>query len=184
MIHGRGANSQDILQLSSHLNVQEFALFAPQAAGNTWYPYSFLAEPEKNEAQLSSAIDLLEELLKDLNSKGISSENIFILGFSQGACLSLEFAARNAQKFGGIVAFTGGLIGDKLIAENYSGDFQNTPVFISTGDPDPHVPVSRVQESEKLYREMNANVTVKIYKNRPHTISQEEVDLANQLIFK
>lgn len=184
MIHGRGGNAQDILSLSGHLNVKDFALIAPQATGNTWYPYSFLAEPEKNEPQLSSAIDLLDELLKEIKSEGISSENIFILGFSQGACLTLEFAARNAQKFGGIVAFTGGLIGDKLTTESYSGDFNTSPVFISTGDPDPHVPVERVQETKKLYKELNANVTVKIYNNRPHTISQEEIDLANQLVFK
>lgn len=184
MIHGRGGNAQDILSLSGHLNVKDFALFAPQATGNTWYPYSFLAEPEKNEPQLSSAIDLLDELLKNIKSEGISSENIFILGFSQGACLTLEFAARNAQKFGGIVAFTGGLIGDRLNTESYSGDFNSSQVFISTGDPDPHVPVERVQETEKLYKELNANVTVKIYNNRPHTISQEEIDLANQLVFK
>lgn len=184
MIHGRGGNAQDILSLSGHLNVKDFALFAPQATENTWYPYSFLAEPEKNEPQLSSAIDLLDELLKEIKSEGISSENIFILGFSQGACLTLEFAARNAQKFGGIVAFTGGLIGDKLNTKNYSGDFNSSQVFISTGDPDPHVPVERVQETKKLYKELNANVTVKIYNNRPHTISQEEIDLANQLVFK
>lgn len=184
MIHGRGGNAQDILSLSGHLNVKDFALFAPQATGNTWYPYSFLAEPEKNEPQLSSAIDLLDELLKEIKSEGISSENIFILGFSQGACLTLEFAARNAQKFGGIVAFTGGLIGDKLNTKSYSGDFNGTPVFISTGDPDPHVPVERVQETEKLYKDLNANVRVKIYNNRPHTISQGEIDLANQLVFK
>lgn len=184
LIHGRGGNAQDILNLAGHLNVQDFALFAPQATGNTWYPNSFLAEPEKNEPQLSSAIKILENLLKEINSEGISSENIFILGFSQGACLTLEFAARNAEKFGGIVAFTGGLIGDTIYKERYTGNFSNTPVFIGTGDPDPHVPVKRVQESAKLFEEKNAAVTVKIYNNRPHTISQEEIDLANQLIFK
>lgn len=184
MIHGRGANAPDILGLANHLNVADFALLAPQATNNTWYPYSFLAKPEQNEPWLSSALDLLKELVDEVVGKGISEENIYFLGFSQGACLTLEFTARNAKKYGGIVAFTGGLIGDKIYEENYSGDFEGTPVFLSTGNPDPHVPLERIEESKVILEKMNADLQVKVYENRPHTILQEEIDLANQLIFK
>jgi phospholipase/carboxylesterase len=147
MVHGRGADARDILGLASHLNVSEFALLAPEATNNTWYPYSFLAKPEQNEPWLSSALNLLKYAIEEALSQGIATENIYFLGFSQGACLTLEFVTRNAQKFGGVVAFTGGLIGDKVNTENYSGNFNGTPIFIGTGNPDPHVPLERVNES-------------------------------------
>jgi len=141
MIHGRGADARDILGLASHLNVSEYALLAPEATNNTWYPHSFMAKPEQNEPWLSSALDLLKEMVDDVTKEGIIPGNIYFLGFSQGACLTLEFVARHAQKFGGIAAFTGGLIGDKIRLDNYSGDFNDTSVFLGTGNPDPHVPV-------------------------------------------
>lgn len=184
MIHGRGGNASDILSLASHLNVEEYALFAPQATGNTWYPQSFLAKPAQNEPGLSSALEVVKELVQEIKSRGISSEDIYLLGFSQGACLTLEFAAQNAAKYGGITAFTGGLIGDRLYNENYTGNFGGTPVFIGSGNPDAHVPVERVRDTAEILEKMGAEVTVKIYDNRPHTISQEEVELANKLIFK
>ena len=119
MLHGRGGSAEDILSLSSYLEVKDFALLAPQATNNTWYPYSFLSPPSQNEPWLSSALSLLKDLLSDIYSKGISPGNIYFAGFSQGACLTLEFVTRNANKYGGVVAFTGGLIGDKIIEENY-----------------------------------------------------------------
>ncbi len=183
MIHGRGGNAGDILAFSEHLNVKDFALLAPQATGHSWYPYSFLAIPAQNEPWLSSAINVLNDVVKDIVSKGIRKENIYFLGFSQGACLMLEFVTRHATKYGGMVAFTGGLIGDKIYAENYSGDFAGTLVFMATGDPDPHVPVERVNESAAILEKMNAVVTKKIYKNRGHTISKDEISLANKIIF-
>lgn len=183
MIHGRGGSAEDILSMAGYLQVRDYALLAPQAKGHTWYPYSFLAPPEQNEPGLSSALEVLTELEKDLNNQGISSDRIYFLGFSQGACLTLEYVTRSAKRYGGVVAFTGGLIGDKLYSENYRGDFENTPVFIGTSDPDPHVPVDRVRATEKVLQEMNADATVKIYKNMGHTISQDEVDQANSLIF-
>src|SRR5215216_4718383 len=118
MLHGRGGSAEDILSFASYLNVKDFTLLAPQATNNTWYPYSFLAPPSQNEPWLSSALDLLKDLLDDLYSKGIPPENIFFSGFSQGACLTLEFVARNANKYGGVAAFTGGLIGDKIYKGN------------------------------------------------------------------
>ena len=183
MIHGRGANALDILGLASHLNVAEYALLAPQATNNTWYPYSFMAKPEQNEPWLSSALDLLQAVVDDIIKQGIAAENIYFLGFSQGACLTLEFVTRHAKKYGGIVAFTGGLIGDQLKLENYKGNFDGTPIFIGTGNPDPHVPLDRVENSQRLLEEMNANVTVQVHEGRPHTISQDEIDQANALVF-
>jgi phospholipase/carboxylesterase len=183
MLHGRGGSAEDILSLSSYLNVNDFTLLAPQATNHTWYPYSFLAPPSQNEPWLSSAVDLLKELLEELKSKGIATENIFFLGFSQGACLALEFVTRNADKYGGVVAFTGGLIGDKIYSENYKGDFQDTPVFIGSSDPDAHVPVERVYATTNILKGMNAVVTEKIYLNMGHTINQDEIDNANKIVF-
>lgn len=184
MIHGRGGSAEDILTLSNYLEVKDYALIAPQATGSTWYPYSFLMPPAQNEPWLSSALSVLKEITADVVADGISHENIYFLGFSQGACLTLEFVTRNADKYGGVVAFTGGLIGDKIYPENYTGSFANTPVFIGTSNPDPHVPVERVKASEKILQEMGADIKVNIYNNMGHTISQDEINLANELVFR
>ena len=184
MIHGRGGSAEDILSLAGHLQVKDFALLAPQATGNTWYPYSFMAPPVQNEPWLSSALAVLKEVVNDVIAQGVPAEKIYFLGFSQGACLTLEFATRNATKYGGVAAFTGGLIGDKIYRENYKGDFNGTPVFIGTSDPDPHVPVERVYATTNILKSMNAAVTEKIYDNMGHTISQDEIELANKLVFK
>lgn len=183
MLHGRGANAEDILSMADYLNVQTFTLLAPQATGNTWYPNSFLAPPYTNEPWLSSAISLIEDITDDITAKGIDYNHIFFLGFSQGACLTLEYVTRNAKRYGGVVAFTGGLIGDRIYEQNYTGDFGSTPVFIGTSDPDPHVPVQRVHDSVKILKEMNAQVTEKIYKNMGHTINEDEIEIVNNLIF-
>lgn len=184
MIHGRGASAEDILGIANYLKVDDFALLAPQATNNTWYPYSFLVPPSQNEPWLSSAIDLLNDIVSDLKKNKIDSKNIYFLGFSQGACLTLEYVTRNAAEYGGVIAFTGGLIGDKIYTENYKGDFSGTPVFIGTSDPDPHVPVERVNATEMILAKMNAQVTKKIYKNMGHTINQEEIDHANRILNK
>ena len=183
MLHGRGASAQDILRLTPYLNIEEFAVLAPQATNNTWYPYSFLVSRTQNEPWLSSALDLITEIVKDINDAGIPKNQIYFLGFSQGACLTLEYITRNATKWGGAVAFTGGLIGDKIYPESYKGDFEGTPVFIGTSNPDPHVPVDRVKETTVFLQKMNASVTEKIYQNMGHTISEDEIDKANQLVF-
>lgn len=182
-IHGRGGSAEEITSLSSFLEIKKFALLAPQATNSTWYPYSFLAPPKQNEPWLSSALQLVKELVNDVVAKGVPTENIYFLGFSQGACLTLEFVTRNANKYGGVVAFTGGLIGDKIYSENYAGDFQNTPIFIGTSNPDPHVPVERVYATTNILKNMNADVTEKIYNNMGHTINQDEIDRANKLVF-
>jgi phospholipase/carboxylesterase len=184
LVHGRGASAEDILFLADELNVEDYALLAPRARGNSWYPYSFLAPPAQNEPYLSSALQTLEELVDDVKASGITPENIFFLGFSQGACLTLEFVARHAARYGGVVGLTGGLIGDKLYVDNYKGDFQGTPVFLGTSHPDPHVPVERVHATTMLLKQLNANVTEQVYENMGHTISQQEIDFVNRIIFK
>jgi phospholipase/carboxylesterase len=184
LLHGRGASAGDILGLADHLKVNDFALIAPQATQYTWYPYSFLAPPSQNEPWLSSAIGIIDGLVTELNTRGIRDENIYFAGFSQGACLTLEFITRYARRWGGAIAFTGGLIGDTLYRENYKGDFAGTPVFIGTSDPDPHVPVERVEASVEQLRSMNADVTIHIYKGMGHTINADEIAKANALVLK
>ena len=183
MIHGRGGSAKDILSLASHLEVNDFALLAPQAANSSWYPYSFMAPISQNEPWLSSALSLIEEAFNDVIAQGISEENIYFTGFSQGACLTLEFVTRNAARFGGVAAFTGGLIGDRIYPEHYKGDFKNTPIFVGSSNPDPHVPVERVYDTTNILKTMNASVTEKIYENMGHTISQDEIELANKKVF-
>lgn len=183
LLHGRGGSAADIISLAGYLDVADYAILAPQATGNTWYPNSFLAPPAQNEPWLSSALQLINQVVLQLHAKDIPVEDIYFAGFSQGACLTLEFVARNAARYGGVVAFTGGLIGDQLYPGNYVGDFGGTPIFIGTSNPDPHVPVERVQASAQLLEAMHANVTVKVYPGMGHTISQDEVDEANRLVF-
>ncbi len=183
MIHGRGATAESILTLVPHLNLANYAILAPQANRNTWYPFGFMASDEGNNVALKESISVLKETWGEIEAAGISSENTVLLGFSQGACLSLEFAARNGQKLGGVVAFTGGLIGEQLRSENYSGDFQGTPIFIGSSDRDFHVPADRIEESGKLLRKMGADVTIKLFDDPDHTIREEEIDWANHNIF-
>ncbi|MEP6615106.1 MAG: dienelactone hydrolase family protein, partial [Ginsengibacter sp.] len=179
MLHGRGASSEDILSIAPNLNVSDYALIAPQAPGNTWYPYSFLSPPQQNEPFLTAALTFIKQILDDLLAKGMKKENIYFLGFSQGACLTLEFVTRNANRYGGVAAFTGGLIGDKIDTRNYKGDFEDTPVFIGSSNPDPHVPVERVYATTNILKSMNAVVTEKIYQNMGHTINQDEIEKVN-----
>lgn len=183
MVHGRGGSAQDILSLASYLAVADYALLAPQARSSTWYPLSFMVPPAQNEPGLSSALHLLKDLVADIKNQGIPEEGIYFLGFSQGACLTLEFVTRNAARYGGIVAFTGGLIGDRIYKENYKGDFAGTPVFIGTSNPDPHVPVERVETTTKILQSMNAAVSLQVYPGMGHTISADEIEQANRLIF-
>lgn len=183
-IHGRGASATDILSLGEHLNLTDAAFFAPQASNNSWYPYSFMAPVKDNQPALDSALAVIKELVTDIENAGIPQEKIYFAGFSQGACLTLEYISRNAAKYGGAVAFTGGLIGKEINMQNYKGSFKQMPVLITTGDPDPHVPVSRVELSKGLIEKMNAHVTVKIYPGRPHTITKPEIELARKLVFE
>jgi len=183
LVHGRGATAADILSLADDLPVEDYALLAPQATGRSWYPYSFLEPPIRNQPWLGSALDLLAVVVGDVLAAGIRQERIYFAGFSQGACLTLEFVTRNPMRYGGVAAFTGGLIGDRIYKENYTGDFAGTPFFIGTGDRDPHVPVERVHATVGLLREMGAVVTEKVYPGRPHTIVEDELAQAGKIVF-
>lgn len=182
LLHGRGGSAADIISLKNTLNLEGMAIYAPQATNNSWYPYSFMAPVSQNQPALDSALELIGEVVREIGAAGIPAEQIYFAGFSQGACLALEFTARNATRYGGVIALTGGLIGQELDEANYPGDFGGTPVFISTGDPDPHVPVSRVKESIAVLERMHAFVTYSIYPGRQHTISGDEIKLVNKNI--
>jgi phospholipase/carboxylesterase len=182
LVHGRGGSPEDILSLADALHVDDYALFAPQAAAHSWYPYSFMAPLSSNEPWLSSALGVLGQLVTHIGSKGIRADRTWFMGFSQGACLVLEYLARNAERYGGAAAFTGGLIGDRIYPQHYRGDFGGTPIFIGTGDPDPHVPVRRVFDTVSLLKGMNAAVTEKVYPGMGHTISGDELKMASRLV--
>ncbi|MBL7769191.1 MAG: dienelactone hydrolase family protein [Flavipsychrobacter sp.] len=182
LLHGRGASAASILSLQEYLDLEGFALLAPEATNHTWYPYSFMAPVEQNEPWLSSAIELIAELVADCKAAGIPESGIHFLGFSQGACLTLEFAARNAARYGSVTAFTGGLIGEKINRDNYAGAFIETPVFIGCSDRDMHVPVERVYASTNILTEMGAKVIEKIYPGMGHTINEDEISIVNSIL--
>lgn len=184
MVHGRGAGAEDILSLAGELRRPELAYLAPQAAGHTWYPYSFLAPMERNEPGLSSGLEVLGHLLAHLESAGIPAERTVLLGFSQGACLASEFAARNARRYGGVVAFSGGLIGPPGTPRDYPGSFAGTPVFLGCSDRDPHIPRERVAESRDVFRRMGAKVTERIYPAMGHTVNEDELEFVRDLLEK
>ncbi|MDT3401535.1 alpha/beta hydrolase [Mucilaginibacter terrae] len=183
MLHGRGGTAANIMSLAAELNVKDFAIYAPQATNSSWYPYSFMAPDGQNQPALNSALQVINQLVEQIKADGIPADKIYFLGFSQGACLTLEYITRNAQRFGGAVAFTGGLIGEQLTPANYQGDFNTTPVLITTGNPDPHVPLTRVEESVEILKQHGANVILKVYPGRPHTISMDEIELAKEVVF-
>jgi len=183
LLHGRGGSAADILSLARYLPVADYALLAPQATGHTWYPQSFLAPPAHNEPYLTAALAAVDGAVALAGSHGIGTENVYLLGFSQGACLTLEYAARHATRYGGVVAFTGGLLGDRLYLDNYAGDFAGTPCLLASADPDPHVPAARVRASTALLTTLGATVTEQITPGMGHTITPQELALASELIF-
>ena len=182
MVHGRGATAESILTLAEEVGQPELAYVAPQAPGFSWYPFSFMAPIEQNEPHLSSALRTLDEVLAELAAAGIPPERTVLLGFSQGACLSLEFAARHAQRFGGVVALSGGLIGPPGTSRDYAGSLDETPVFLGCSDRDPHIPAERVHESAEVFRRMGARVTERIYPGLGHTVNQDELSWVADLL--
>jgi predicted esterase len=181
LLHGRGAAAQDILSLGPAL-AEGAAYLAPQAGNHTWYPNSFLAPRDSNEPYLSSALRKVRSLVEDLNAQGVGSERIVICGFSQGACLASEFAATHPQRYAAVIAFTGGLIGPLGTDVSHTGNLAATPVFLGSGDPDPHVPWERVAETAEVLRTMGASVTLQHYPGMPHTISPAELKSARAMI--
>lgn len=175
MTHGRGATAESILSLATSLGVEDLAIFAPQAAGNTWYPYSFLSPIHMNEPGISSGIGVLADLVAKIETAGIPAKRIALLGFSQGACLTLEFGARHAQRYGAYIGLSGGLIGPDGTPRDYPGDFEGTPVFLGCSDVDPHIPETRVRETAETLSRMGANLDMRIYPGMGHTINDDEI---------
>jgi predicted esterase len=181
-VHGRGASAEDILGLARELRLPDIAFLAPQAAGNTWYPYSFLSPMDRNEPGLSSALGVLGGLVTSVGAGGVPPERVGLLGFSQGACLSLEFAARNARRYAGVAGLSGGLIGPPDTPRDYTGSFDGTPVFLGCSDVDSHIPVERVHDTADVLRRMGASVDERIYSGMGHTVNREELDAVRAML--
>ncbi len=180
MLHGRGATAEDILTLASEFNQPNFAYLAPQAAGYQWYPNRFIMPVASNEPYLSSALMLVDEIIGQIVTAGLPRAKLLLLGFSQGACLALEYAARNPQRYGGVAGLSGGLIGD--VIRQYSGSMDNTPVFLGCSDNDFHIPKERVSESASIFRSLGANVTDRLYPNTGHTVNEDELTAVREMM--
>jgi len=182
LVHGRGATAQSILELGGVLGHPDFAYLAPQASGNTWYPYSFLAPIAQNEPGITSGLRAVAAVVAAIEAAGIPAEKIIIGGFSQGACLASEFVARQARRYGGLLAFSGGLIGPPGTPRDYVGSLAGMPVFIGCSDVDPHIPLVRVTETADTLTQLDASVVKKVYPGMGHTIIQDEIDQAMQIV--
>lgn len=182
MVHGRGATARSILQFADEFDRDGVAYLAPQAARNTWYPNSFLAPVERNEPGRTSGLRAVGNAVERAEEAGVPTDHIVILGFSQGACLASEFVARDPRRYGGLVVLSGGLIGDEVDRESFSGDLAGTPVFLGCGDRDPHIPVERVHETEAVLERLGADVTTRIYEGMAHGVVEDEIDHVNELL--
>ena len=182
LVHGRGASAADILMLAGELPQPGFAYLAPEAANHAWYPNSFLVPLASNEPYLTSALAVIASLLEQANSAGIPAERTVIAGFSQGACLSLEFVARHARRYGGVIALSGGLIGPDGTPRDYAGSLAGTPVFLGCSDIDPHIPRERVLLSAEVLRALGGQVTAKLYPRMGHTINRDELLVARSIV--
>jgi predicted esterase len=180
-VHGRNAGPGNILDLVPRLARPELTCLAPTAANRTWYPLSFMAETAKNEPDLSSALNVLRGLSESVLARGVLRERLFLLGFSQGACLVAEFAVRHAGRYGGLILFSGGLIGPPGATWAYPGSFEGTPVFLGCSDTDPHVPATRVDESARVFARMGARVDRRFYAGMGHLVNDEEIAAAQRL---
>jgi predicted esterase len=182
MIHGRGATAESILSLVPEIDLPGFAYIAPQAANYTWYPNSFLMPIQSNEPGLSSALAVIEDILAHINTASIPPEKVMFLGFSQGACLASEFVARHAQRYGGLAALSGGVIGPNGTPRDYPGSLAGTPIFLGCSDVDPHIPKERVLESADVFRKLDAEVTARLYPNMAHTINEDEISAVQAMM--
>ena len=182
LLHGRGASAEDILALHRVISIDSLAAIAPQAANHTWYPLSFLSPLPSNQPYLDSALARIESLVIDLIARGVPSEKIALLGFSQGACLTSEFLARFPRRYGGAMALTGGLIGPPGTPREYGGSLAGTPVFLGANDPDPHVPFERVRETEAELSRLGAAVEVRRYPGLPHSVNQDEIEVCRAML--
>lgn len=182
LLHGRGASARGILGLANDLAVPDVAYLAPQANQRSWYPHSFMDPLDDNEPHLSSALQCLDDTIAHITEAGLSEEQIILLGFSQGACLATEYAARNAQRYGGVVGLSGGLIGPEGTRFDYDGTLDGTPVFLGCSDQDPYIPLERVEETAAVLRQMSAKVTKRIYEGMAHTTNEDELKHVRTLL--
>jgi predicted esterase len=182
LVHGRGASAADILSLAAEFRLPHVAYVAPEAAGHTWYPYSFLAPMSDNEPFLSSALGVLEHIIRDLWQQQVGPERIALLGFSQGACLSLEYAARHARRYAAVAGLSGGLIGPPGTPREYAGTMDGTPVLLGCSDVDPHIPLERVHETADVFRRLGAVVDERIYPGMGHMVNRDEIDAVKALL--
>ena len=181
LVHGRGASAADIMTIAGEVMVPGVAYLAPQAAGSAWYPNPFTAPLEDNEPYLSSALELLSSVLSRVEAK-VSAEKVVLLGFSQGACLTLEFAARHARRYGGVVGLSGGLIGPDGTPRDYPRGFDGTPAFLGCSDVDPYIRKERVIEAGQVYERMGAQVVVRLYSGMAHTVSADEIEAVREIV--
>jgi predicted esterase len=182
LVHGRGGSAGDMMNLADELGADDIGWVAPEAAGHTWYPYSFLSPIERNEPGITSGLKVLGGLVEELRAAGIPTERIGVMGFSQGACLSLEFAARHAARYAAVIGLSGGLIGPPGTPREYSGSLAGAPVFLGCSDIDAHIPVERVHESAEIFRKMGAQVDERIYRGMGHTVNRDELDAVRTLL--
>jgi predicted esterase len=182
LVHGRGGSAEDLLALARELRLDDVLYVAPQAAGQTWYPYSFLTPMDRNEPGLTSGLNRIAALFDALRHEGVPPERVGLLGFSQGACLSLEFAARHARRYAAVVGLSGGLIGPPGTPRDYAGSLDGTPVFLGCSDIDAHIPVERVHESAAVFRRLSAVVDARIYPGMGHTVNADELAAVRALL--
>ena len=182
LVHGRGGSAEDLLTLADDLRLDDVLYVAPQAAGHTWYPYSFLAPMEKNEPGLTSGLNRIASLIDTLRHEGLAPERVGLLGFSQGACLSLEFAARQARRYAAVIGLSGGVIGPPGTPRDYAGSLEGTPIFLGCSDIDPHIPVERVQESAEVFRRLQGHVDARIYPGMGHVVNPDEIAAVRALL--
>lgn len=181
-IHGRGADAADIINLAGEVAPSGAVILAPNAVGQTWYPYRFIEPIERNEPYLTSALNLIDRLFARLAEAGLHPGRVALLGFSQGACLALEYAARHAQRYGAVIGYSGGLIGPVGATFAYPGSMDHTPVFIGCSDVDAHIPVNRVEETAEVMNDLGAAVDLRIYPGMGHTVNQDEIQAVRALL--
>jgi predicted esterase len=182
MLHGRGATAESVLTLVPALGIADFAYLAPQAGGNSWWPQSFLAPIPQNEPGISSAMQAVEDVLTRVEAAGVPADRTVLLGFSQGACLAAEFAARHASRYGGVASLSGGLIGPNGTPRDYPGSLDGTPVFLGCSDVDSHIPAERVRLSAEVLERLGGEVTMRLYPGMGHTIIEDELEAVRSMM--